>query len=121
LVKPGLGISTAASYSGLKLDLTSSYEGIKLFCYKDFRELLQAISEIDNDFERGHLVSFPILKLIRNALKNAGANLVRMTGSGPTIFGLFEHKPEGDDLNKIIRDDWQHFLVKPIILPAWEH
>jgi len=120
LVKPDLGISTAESYSGLKLGLTRLPKGIKLFCYKDFRELIGTIFEIGNDFEKGHFNSFPVLDRIKNVLIDAGADLVRMSGSGPTIYGLFENMPEGDGFDKIIRGDWQHFIVRPIILPAWE-
>ena len=120
LIKPKLSISTSESYSALKRDLTRSSEIIKLFCYKDFREMISNLSEIENDFEKGHLESFPILKKVRTALVNAGADFVRMSGSGPTIYGLFRNMPEGDDLKQIIRDDWLYYVVKPIILPAWE-
>lgn len=120
LIKPALSISTADSYSGLKMDLTSSAKSIKLFSYKDFREMISNLSEIENDFEKGHLKSFPILEKVKLALKNAGADFVRMSGSGPTIYGLFRNMPEGDDLKKVIRNDWQYFVLRPIILPAWE-
>lgn len=120
LVKPELSISTADSYSGLKMDLTSPMESIKLFCYKDFREMIEGLSEIENDFEKEHLKSFPVLERVKDVLKIAGADLVRMSGSGPTIYGLFRNMPEGDGLKKIIRSDWQYYIVRPIILPAWE-
>ncbi|RKX22175.1 MAG: 4-(cytidine 5'-diphospho)-2-C-methyl-D-erythritol kinase [Candidatus Zixiibacteriota bacterium] len=120
LVKPGLNISTADSYSGLKMDLTSLTEGIKLFCYKDFRKMVNVLAEVENDFERGHLKSFPILEEVMRTLRNAGADFVRMSGSGPTIFGLFRNMPEGDDLTQIIRSGWQYYVVRPIVLPAWE-
>ncbi len=120
LIKPKLSISTADSYSGLKMDLTISTESIKLFPYKDFREMISNLSEIENDFEQGHLKSFPILEEVKLALRNAGADFVRMSGSGPTIYGLFRNMPEGDGLKKIIRNDWQYFVLRPIILPAWE-
>ncbi|MCP4705609.1 MAG: 4-(cytidine 5'-diphospho)-2-C-methyl-D-erythritol kinase [candidate division Zixibacteria bacterium] len=120
LIKPNLSISTADSYSGLKMDLTSSGESIKLVCYKDFREMISGLAEIENDFEKEHFKSFPILEKIKFALENAGADLVRMSGSGPTIYGLFRNIPEGNDLKQIIRSDWKYFIVRPIILPAWE-
>ena len=120
LVKPELSISSADSYSGLKMDLTSSTEGIKLFRYKDFREMVSSLSKIENDFEREHLKSFPVLEKVMHTLRNAGADFVRMSGSGPTIYGLFSNMPEGDDLKQIIRSGWQYYIVRPIVLPAWE-
>lgn len=120
LIKPELSISTAESYSGLKMDLTSSTEDIKLFCYKDFREMASDLSEIENDFEKEQMKSFPVLEKVKDVLKNAGADLVRMSGSGPTIYGLFRDMPEGDGLKQIIRSGWLYYKVKPIVLPAWE-
>ncbi len=120
LVNPGIFISTAESYAGLKMSLTSQRTGIKLFRCKDFKEMVINLLEIENDFEKGHLKSFPILEKVSSALTNAGARLVRMSGSGPTIYGLFENIPEGDGFHQIIRGDWWHFIVQPIVLPAWE-
>jgi len=120
LIKPQLSISTAESYSGLKMDLTSSTAGIKLFCYKDFREMVSDLSEIENDFEKEHMKSFPVLEKVKDVLKNAGADLVRMSGSGPTIYGLFRNMPEGNGLKQIIRSGWLYSEVRPIVLPAWE-
>jgi 4-diphosphocytidyl-2-C-methyl-D-erythritol kinase len=120
LINSGQVISTASSYAGLKMGLTSSEEGIKLFSCKDFKDLILQISEIGNDFESNHLKSYPILSRIRDVLYSAGAVLARLSGTGPTMFGLFENKPEGDGLGKIIRGDWQQYWVKPITLPAWD-
>ena len=120
LIKPELSISTADSYSGLKMNLTSPTERIKLFCYKDFSEMISTLSGIENDFESGHLNKFPILEKIIDAVRIAGADLVRMSGSGPTIYGLFRNMPEGDGLEEIIRSGWQYHLLRPIVLPAWE-
>ena len=102
------------------MDLTSPGERIRLLCFEDFKGLVAGIFEIGNDFERVHLKSYPVLSEIKGVLLNAGAALTRMSGSGPTIFGLFENMPEGDGFRKIVRGDWQLHVVQPITLPAWE-
>jgi len=120
LVSPDLAISTSESYSRLKMGLTSPKPDIKLFCCKDFKGLIKEISNINNDFENLHLLSFPELEKIRNVLINNGAALVRMSGSGPTIFGLYRFMPEGEGLHQSGQRDWRTFMVQPLTLPAWD-
>ncbi|MFO0361522.1 MAG: 4-(cytidine 5'-diphospho)-2-C-methyl-D-erythritol kinase [Flavobacteriales bacterium] len=48
---------------------------------------------ITNDFEAPVIAAFPMINQARTALKEAGANYVAMSGSGSTVFGLFESKP----------------------------
>ncbi len=120
LITPYLEISTGAAYASLKMGLTSSRSDIKLFACKDFKGLIDELTQIGNDFEFEHFKAFPVLTEIKNALLDIGASLVRMSGSGPTIFGLFENIPEGEGIRRLSRRDWRTFRVKPVYLPAWE-
>ena len=120
LIHPRLMISTAESYARLNLDLTISNPNIKFTCRNNLDDLVGEIKGIGNDFERLHLNSYPVLGEIMDVLKRTGAVLTRMSGSGPTIFGLYKDMPEREDLQKIIRGDWQAFVVWPITLPAWD-
>jgi 4-diphosphocytidyl-2-C-methyl-D-erythritol kinase len=120
IVTPKLSISTAESYRQLNLDLTSNDANVKLYSCSNFRQLIDCIGDLGNDFESMHLQSYPVLGRIMDALNSAGADLTRMSGSGPTIFGLFKDKPEREDLVQIARGDWQVMTARPITLPAWE-
>ena len=120
LVTPPMSISTADSYRRLNLDLTSAGEGIKLKRCADFADLVARIRDIGNDFEDFHLKSYSVLGEIRDILRKAGAVLVRMSGSGPTMFGLYEELPEMDNLRAQIRENWYVYLAHPITLPAWD-
>jgi len=120
LITPYLEISTGAAYASLKMGLTSSRSDIKLFACKDFKGLIDELTQIGNDFEFEHFKAFPVLTEIKNALLDVGASLVRMSGSGPTIFGMFENIPEGEGIRRLSRRDWRTFRVKPVYLPAWE-
>ncbi len=120
LITPYLEISTGAAYASLKMGLTSSRSDIKLFACKDFKGLIDELAQIGNDFEFEHFKAFPVLTEIKNALLDVGASLVRMSGSGPTIFGMFENIPEGEGIRRLSRRDWRTFRVKPVYLPAWE-
>ena len=120
LVTPPMEISTAESYRRLKMGLTTQKVDVKLSNCINFKELIRDIGDIGNDFEKVHFESYPILGEIAALLYTAGADLVRMSGSGPTIFGLFEDIPEREVLQKISRGDWQVSVSRPITLPAWD-
>ncbi len=87
VVNPRLEVSTAWVYSQLKLALTRSGR-------EDIYELLKGrhfgISRIlENDLEAVTAERFPIIATIKGHLMDAGAEGALMTGSGPTVFGVF--------------------------------
>jgi 4-diphosphocytidyl-2-C-methyl-D-erythritol kinase len=45
---------------------------------------------LDNDLETVTSASFPIIETTKRALLDAGAAGALMTGSGPSVFGLFD-------------------------------
>jgi 4-diphosphocytidyl-2-C-methyl-D-erythritol kinase len=120
LVTPSFPISTADSYRRLKMGLTIRMEDIKLFHCPSLMDLVGGICDIGNDFEKLHLESCPELGEIKDALNKAGAILSRMSGSGPTVFGIFDKMPEREDLLQITRGDWRIYTARPISLPAWD-
>lgn len=118
LVTPNFPISTADSYAQLDLTLTKQVGGVSFCSCKALRELIESLKDRGNDFEKVHLGSFPDLAKIKDGLLDKGAHLARLSGSGPTVFGLYIDLPElpGDSLNG--RDDWRVHPVRPIVLPA---
>lgn len=49
---------------------------------------------ITNDFEAPVMEAFPVINEARAALNDAGARYVSMSGSGSTVYGLFDERPE---------------------------
>ena len=85
LVNPGIHISTKEAFSNLILKMPQ-------------KSILQIISqpistwkdELTNDFEMNVFKLFPQIKEIKNNLYSAGAIYASMTGSGSTVYGIFE-------------------------------
>jgi 4-diphosphocytidyl-2-C-methyl-D-erythritol kinase len=89
LVYPNLHISTAEAYAGVKPQQPKT----------DLREALKLpISDwrycVENDFETGLFEKYPVLPQIKNQLYVQGAAYASMTGSGSTLFGIFESEPD---------------------------
>ena len=87
LVNPNIHISTAEAYSGVK-PMKSEI---------DLREILQKplnqwVNVVKNSFENHILPKYPTISNIKNQLYKYGADYASMTGSGSTVFGIFEQE-----------------------------
>jgi 4-diphosphocytidyl-2-C-methyl-D-erythritol kinase len=117
LVTPDIAVSTADSYEALKMDLTKRKTLFKLKEYKKLVEFARALRLAANDFESIQGSAFPELVKIRQELLELGALLVRMTGSGPTMFGVFA-KESTDISTGFEKKEWRLYTVEPILLPG---
>lgn len=86
LINPGVHVSTAWVYRSLQL--TSARELNKL--PKFFESIDQIASILSNDLEAVTIAAFPIIAEIKSRLMNTGAVGSMMSGSGPTVFGMFK-------------------------------
>ena len=73
---------------------------------------------MQNDFEEAHLRSYPELRRIKEGLLDQGARLARMSGSGPTVFGIYTDTPDATTEGRFDAHGWQTAIVRPVILPA---
>lgn len=86
LVNPGFETSTAGVYRKLNLMLTK-----KAGCNKIQRLNIRNIAMgLHNDLETVTAVDHPVVNRIKEALLDRGALGALMSGSGPTVFGIFE-------------------------------
>ena len=101
IVSPNLMISTAWAYENTKLTLTNnSYHDI----IKSFKKNIFNIPKLlFNDLERVTLVKYPFLCSIKDALVQVGALGALMTGSGPSIFGIFDSAKKARKAGEILK------------------
>jgi 4-diphosphocytidyl-2-C-methyl-D-erythritol kinase len=117
LVTPRLAIATAEAYASLKRGLTISGTPVTFRSDWDRREVVEHLRMSGNDFEESLFESHSVLGRIRSALLEAGALLVRLSGSGPTLFGLFERVSQTGQQKVYNTRQWRSFAVRPIGLP----
>jgi 4-diphosphocytidyl-2-C-methyl-D-erythritol kinase len=105
IVTPPFQVSTAWVYGNLKLGLTSTeYDRIKQALGK---ERLGISQFLENDLESVTSAKFPILGRIKEALLGAGAEGALMTGSGPSVFGVFTSRNQAEQAkDKIVPHDF---------------
>ena len=88
MIKPACGVSTKEAYSGIKP------KGCSNLCQVT-QDRLKLFAVAENDFEGTVFAIHPELAAIKKRLLDAGALYAAMSGSGSTIFGLFECDAEG--------------------------
>lgn len=88
LIKPPIHVSTPQAYAGIKPTPSqhSLTELIKL-------PVEQWKHHIKNDFEASVFEQFPEIGKIKMELYDAGALYACMSGSGSSVFGIFDKKP----------------------------
>ncbi len=86
LIHPGFEISTKLVYQGLNLGLTK--QGIN-YSIPQFSTKEDVIGGLTNDLEKVTVTLHPILNEIKALLLASGARGALMSGSGPTVFGIF--------------------------------
>jgi len=86
LINPGFPISTKLVYQGLNFGLTKqgiNYSIPRFFTKED------VIGGLTNDLEKVTVKLHPVLDEIKTLLLASGARGALMSGSGPTVFGIF--------------------------------
>jgi 4-diphosphocytidyl-2-C-methyl-D-erythritol kinase len=112
IVSPAIMVSTAWAYNKVKLELTNQEDLDKIYA---FRKVDTNIPDmLSNDLEQVTFGKHPFLRSIKTSLIELGALGSLMSGSGPSIFGLFNSKKKAQDAGKILASDTRGdvFVVK---------
>ena len=88
LVNPGVRVSTAWVYQNLQLTREKELARLPQF----FSTAEDVCSMLSNDLESVSIPAFPVIADIKNAMMRMGALGAMMSGSGPTVFGLFRDR-----------------------------
>lgn len=118
LVTPEVALTTAASYAALSLTLTSNRKPFSFQRCGTALKLIDSLGPAGNDFEKVHFKTYPELISIRDELLQSGALLVRLSGSGPTVFGLFTDEPTDQSRRLNGHRFWQVTIAQPVLLAA---
>lgn len=105
LIYPNFGVSTQQAYSGVKPKPRSVHLPTQIT-----EPISTWKSMIHNDFEESIFPSFPAIAKIKSQLYALGTLYASMSGSGSTVFGIFDHKI--DPL-----DEWADYTIWQGLIP----
>ena len=95
IAKPALGVSTKEVYE--------AFDGLKEVNHPDIEKLVKLLGSaglkelvklLGNVLEEVTAKKYEIIEIVKNLLIENGAVFSMMTGSGPTVFGIFENEEQ---------------------------
>lgn len=117
IVKPNINVSTKYVYENLNLskvtnrpNINGIIQGIKN------NDLNLAISHFANTLESVTIQKYPEINQIKKVMMEQGALVSMMSGSGPSVFGIFTDSQAASDAFyhfKVTNFQYQVFLTKP--------
>ena len=111
LILPDLSISTAWAYKSYKKYLKEELDRPNFAHFLESNNLSETI--FDNDFERIVIPAYPEIGEIKNRLKEAGAKYASLSGSGSTVFGIFNDEAQAKRAEIKFRKQYHTFLTQP--------
>ena len=123
LVNPGFAVSTRWVYQTFALTKGEEFSSL-LISQKDVSEVVSLdepkritalVAIMENDLETVTVAKFPEVGLIKKALLQNGAVKALMSGSGPTVFGLFVEQQQADVCYAMFKPRFTHtYVVEPV-------
>ncbi len=117
VAKPPISVSTKYVYEHLKLDSVERHPDIDGMVAALEEGSLKGVAErMENVLETVTIPEHPEIEQIKEVMRSEGALNAMMSGSGPTVFGIFEDKKQGLKARDILRNGVlakQVYLVEP--------
>lgn len=115
LISPGFPISTKSVYEKLNLTLTITGKMSKFIAFKGaFPSLDEWKTLFVNDLESVVFKEHPVLHDLTTRLYSLGAFYAAMSGSGSTVFGLFETKEAAAQADRSFQQIYRTIIFNPI-------
>ena len=110
--KPGINVSTKLAYDNLKLDSIQKHPDIDgMLRDIENQDLKSLTSKMENVFEPGIIRQYPVIQEIKDLMEANGALKAMMSGSGPTVFGIFDDRAKMREAAEVLK---QSHLAKTV-------
>ena len=111
MIKPNSGVSTREAYSGIIRH--PEVEGQIKQALQDRQSFADMRPLLVNDFEQTVFPLYPEIAEIKQRLLDASAVYAAMSGSGSTVFGLFQHDSEGstDTQLRLLHEEFASMVI----------
>jgi len=115
LVFPGFPIATSWVYQNLRLKLTKRPNNISILRKNlSLSEITSLGSQLYNDLESVVIQKFPEVKVVKDELWAWGALGVLLSGSGSTVFGIFDDPEKAQVACASLNGDWERVVTETI-------
>lgn len=106
IAKPGISVSTKFVYGNLKADEIEKHPDIDgIIEAIDNADILSVAERLGNVLEDVTIREYPVIDELKQFMKDRGALNSLMSGSGPTVFGIFTDKDMADKAYMELKGD----------------
>ena len=115
IIIPDTEIDTSWAYSKFKKDLDSSILPINFASLSNEKTIsLDKLKFFENDFESIVVPTYPEIGKIKEALHALGAGFASLSGSGSTVFGIFNDDVSLDKALSYFSPKYKTFIANPL-------
>jgi len=115
IIIPDTEIDTSWAYSKIKKDLDSSSLPINFASLSKEKTIsLDRLKFFENDFESIVVPTYPEIGKIKEALQALGAGFASLSGSGSTVFGIFNDDVSLDKALSYFSPKYKTFIANPL-------
>ena len=123
IAKPPVSVSTKHVYENLKLDKIEKHPDIDGMVEALRMEELHGVTQrMENVLETVTIPEHPEIQQIKDLMIKDGALNALMSGSGPTVFGIFDDREKGMRARDLLRKSSlarQTYLVRPFNIRSY--
>ena len=109
IVYPGVIVQTKEVYGILRIVLTNKENDIKLM--GNFKSIDGIVNSLENDLEQIGISICPEIKTIKDKMMEAGASGVLMSGSGSSVFGIFQNDMDARRASPFVQNMGSVFIT----------
>ncbi len=103
--KPGISVSTKLVYTSLRLDENTQHPDIDGMLSAIENNNLSGITiRMKNVLEPGVVQKYPVIHQIEELMLEHGAQNAMMSGSGPTVFGIYDDKAKAEQAYRALKE-----------------
>lgn len=118
IAKPDISVSTAHVYQSLNLSGIENHPDIDgMVRAIDDGNLSGITKRMGNVLETVTITEYPVIHRIKESMKENGAVNALMSGSGPTVFGIFESRQLQEKAYKALKETG---MAKQLFLTKWK-
>ena len=114
IAKPPIFVSTKYVYENLKLGELEHPDTDGILASLEQKDVVAMTKRLGNVLESVTVKKYPIIDTLKNSMKEAGAIGALMSGSGPTVFGVFSSLEDSEKAEKVLKEQYPDVFVKAV-------
>ena len=106
IAKPKIHVSTKFVYGNLKVKELTEHPDIdgQVQALRE-NNLEQLVARMGNVLETVTIPAYPVIDVIKHTMMKYGAMGAMMSGSGPTVFGIFEKEDKAQEVCRLLKKE----------------